>query len=470
MSIKQTSWSPSFCCPSAGRQLVAIVNDTVRPCDNLYAYVCAGVVRNGTGKSEMLLRNLEEMILGLPAAPAGRFASSASSLTSSKAGMFLQGLYSSCLAASNAKPHRDQDGHDVPSRFFQMAAALWAITSKLLAQLNEPNLLAFLFMINLRYQIRSVVEIQYLSSTATLLFYHDALELNTEMHLECVECVAAALMAYNRNGETSRQVSDGSSQRELNSSRLTFDDVGGFAERLHSLYSKRRAVERFVMTNISQLWPAEQFVKALSILSWVDSPADVSVESFAPHQLVILRREITDSNNWAVGAVYLVAHTVARSYLTIPSVRGTDYAHPACMELTTDMTALVNTAHWDLYGSPEKEKIVADMYRSVVDAVAFEASSGLLVSEAGREAHRPIRSLISSITLLTAEASSVDAAEVPKATTVDFTGNLLLGRSFQFEARKKRHRLGLPGSASKLVPVLHTGRRLYLEVPASFYR
>ncbi|XP_077520076.1 uncharacterized protein LOC144129889 [Amblyomma americanum] len=442
----------------------------MKPCNNLYAHVCAAVIQNGSGKSEMLLRNLQEMIAGLPVTPADRFASSPSVLTDSRAGVFLQGLYSSCVAASKAKPHQDQDGRNVPAHFVQMAAALWDIGRELLANLTEPNFLVFLFIMNLKYQIRSVVEIHYSSSDGTLLFYHDALKLSSEMHLVCRECVAAAVNAYNRTEGTSRPPNGGGHQQQVNTSCLMFSHVAEFAENLHMLYPERSVVERFVIANISQLWPTEQFAKALSILSWVNSVADVSVESFGVAQLVILRQKITDRSNWLVGAVYLVAHTIARAYLTIPSFLDAQNAHQVCMEVATDMTALVNAAHWDLYGSPEKEHLVADMYESVLSAVALEASSGLLVTDAPHKTNHSLQNFVAGITLLTAEATNADAARVPNATAANFAGNVLLGRLFQFHVREKRQRLGLPKSFNKMDPTLHTGRRLYLEVPASLYR
>ncbi|KAK8763993.1 hypothetical protein V5799_033394, partial [Amblyomma americanum] len=273
-SAESSSRPLPFCCPYEGNQLTAIVNDTMKPCNNLYAHVCAAVIQNGSGKSEMLLRNLQEMIAGLPVTPADRFASSPSVLTDSRAGVFLQGLYSSCVAASKAKPHQDQDGRNVPAHFVQMAAALWDIGRELLANLTEPNFLVFLFIMNLKYQIRSVVEIQYSSSDGTLLFYHDALKLSSEMHLVCRECVAAAVNAYNRTEGTSRPANGGGHQQQVNTSYLMFSHVAEFAENLHMLYPERGVVERFVIANISQLWPTEQFAKALSILSWVNSVAD----------------------------------------------------------------------------------------------------------------------------------------------------------------------------------------------------
>ncbi|KAK8766360.1 hypothetical protein V5799_006868 [Amblyomma americanum] len=469
-STVRTLQSPPLCCPSEGRHLVAIVNDRFRPCDNLYAYVCTDVAKNGSGRSQTHLKNLREMIAGLATAPTERFASTPAPLNSSRAGMFLQGLYSSCMASTAAKPHRDQEGRDVPVHFAQMAEALWDVGKELLAALSEPNLLAFLLMTNLRYQIQSVVDVEYISSDETLIFYHEALQLGDEVHLVCPECVAAALMAYNRHGGRSRQVTDGASQEEANSSRLTFDDLGSFAERLHSLYPEKRVVKRFVMANVSELWPAEQFAKALTILSWVNSLADVGIESFAPHQLVILRREITDRKNWAVGAVYLVAHTAGRALLAFPPVLGAKFAHEACITLTTAMKALVSAVHWDLYGSPEKDQVVADVYRSVLDAVVLDATSALLVDGAGEETYHQLRTLLDNITLLTAETTNVDVAQVPQATPAEFARNMLLGRAFQFEARKKRQGLGLPDSMSEVDPVIHTGRRFRLEVPASFYR
>ncbi|KAH6935373.1 hypothetical protein HPB50_005390 [Hyalomma asiaticum] len=444
-----------FCCPAEARHLAFVVNGTYKPCDNLYAYVCTSVFASGNDKSNMLLRSLRSMISDRSSSATVNTSLPSTSSPRSKALEFLRDLYAACMVSLTSEAHRDEYGLDVPAPYFEMAAALWDNGKELFYRLNEATLLLYLLRTNFVYQISSAVEIDYTTSDRTFVIEHVALYWNSEMHLVCKECVSAALSAYKR--EPASKV------------LVTTKDVAAFAKQLHKLYPKRRFIDRFTMANISELWPAEHFADALRSLSWMNPSDGFRVETFATQQLVVLRKQITMPKNWAVGAVYLVAHAVARGLVEVPFNISDNTEYPYCERFTTRLQHLVDTAYWELYGDSEKEKLISEIFKSVRDSVALEVTSKLLVSAEAKQAHLRFRTLLANVTLLTAAVRNAYLAEIPAADTLNFVGTLLLGRSFEFHARKGRDALGIFGIISEVKPVLRYGRQTYLEVPASFY-
>ncbi|XP_065308792.1 uncharacterized protein [Dermacentor albipictus] len=461
MAQKEIPEPEPFCCPSDGRHIVAVVNDSVDPCEDLYSYICTSTVTNEVEKPASLLEMLEAMITTATAANGS--SASASLLSKSRAGMFLQKLYAACVVAAKGERQRDEHGRGISFLSAQMASALWDSGKELLTWMNSTNLLTYLFITNLRYRIRSVVEIVYTSWDTTLLFSHDALDWGSEMHLLCEECVAAALIVYHQHVNSSL-VGNGDFREAANGTLVTFDDVSVFATRLHRLYSKKKVVGHFVMDNVSQLWPAEDILNSLQVLPWLDSSANVNFECFALNQIVVLRSEITKRENWAVGAVYLIAHTVARAFMSI-SPEAVKEVH--CVMLTTTLRQLVSATFWELYGTPEKETVIADIYKSVLDAVALDVSRHI-ASSGDQNARLRLSNVMGNVTLVTAAVTNAKVGQIPQETDEDYARSLLVARSFEFEAWKNRMALGLPTWFTEK-PVLHTRQRLYLEVPASFY-
>ncbi|KAK8763994.1 hypothetical protein V5799_033397 [Amblyomma americanum] len=382
-------------------------------------------------------------------------------LSRSGAVMFLRELYSSCEITLIAKPKRDSKGRKVHLYYAQMAAALLDEEKHFLAHLTTKNLLAFLLTSSLKYRIHSVVAIDYKSSDeTTLLVDHDVLSWNT---YNFPECVSAALTAHSRNKTRSDY------QQGASFTPPTLEDVRKFSTRLHELYPYVLKTERFVSANMSRLWPAETFAEALRTLPWIDSGGVINILSRSAEQIAVFVREITERKNWEVGAVYLVAHMVARAYLDVPDIVSEQNVRPVCLKFVTRLQHTVNTAYWDLYGTPEKQLAIVKSFNSVRDVVAFEAASSL-VSNEDQEADRKLSNLTSTLTLTTAASRNIRVGEIPAAVPANFGRNLLLGLASEFKVRRNRASLGLPLDLSEESPVLHTSRRLYLEVPASFYR
>ncbi|KAH7967586.1 hypothetical protein HPB52_000513 [Rhipicephalus sanguineus] len=455
------SGSEPFCCPTEGHWIAAVVNDSVNPCEDLYSYICTPAVTSGIDNSASLMKSLEAMIT---TAATQRSSSSAYSLSKSRAGTFLQKLYTACVVTTARETQRDENGRKISSLSSQMAAAIWDSLSELLSHLNSTNLLTYLLITNLRYHIRSVVEIDYTGWDATFHFNHNALDWDSEVHLVCEECVAASLLAYRQHVNVSG-VADGDFQEAANCTLVTFDHVSAFATHLHRLYSERKIVEHFVMANASQFWPAEDIIKAFQALPWLDSGAYVKVESLAFLQTVALRRELTQRENWAVGAVYLIAHTISRAYMDL-TPEAVKEIH--CLHLTTGLKHLVSTAYWELYRTPEKEAVITDIYRSVLDAVTLDVLRHIVSSE-DEEARMRLSNLMDNVTLVIATITTGRVGEIPEVTSGNYARSLLTARSFEFESWKDRMTLGLPSWFTEEEPVLYARDRLYLDVPASFY-
>ncbi|XP_075550749.1 uncharacterized protein LOC142584520 [Dermacentor variabilis] len=171
----------SFCCPNEAAQLYAVIDDTVSPCKDFFAYVCKRAIQDGVIEAGFAADELDRI--------AADIIKGTGSITS-PAGKALHGYFASCLSEVWQKDLRQE----------QVTSAIVRLANAKRNKMTPADLLRFGLNAQYRYRIDFFFGVTF--STASVEFEWNFMRTIAFLYYCSDDCFEAALSGVNAHLKT----------------------------------------------------------------------------------------------------------------------------------------------------------------------------------------------------------------------------------------------------------------------------
>ncbi|XP_065293853.1 uncharacterized protein [Dermacentor albipictus] len=398
----------SFCCPNEAAQLYAIIDDTVLPCKDFYAYVCKRAIQDGVIQAGFAADTLDRI--------AAEIITGTGNITSA-AGKALQGYFASCLSEVWRKDLRQE----------QVTSAIVHLANAKRSKMTPADLLRFGLNAQYRYQIdfffgvtfrRASVEFEwnFMRDIAFLFYCSD-------------DCFEAALSGVNAHLKTNYTRQDIDDWQQLLPHQSDAGEPGNIAT--------KELLEAFGGLDVSLF---EATMKAM----YPDFSLKHRIYSSAKRALLAEIRILWNVSAQPMSLCYVLTCVVASAMkdiggfavLDIPSAE----AWQVCAIQADRFTELWRRTYVDSLTSPAKDARMLSIFVKTKEAL-LQYEPLLQLMKAGNDTGK-FEAFVRNASLLLPHDLLVNDIRVPTLPKHGFVDNFYRALSFDFDVKREEWRRG----------------------------
>ncbi|KAH6928753.1 hypothetical protein HPB50_019236 [Hyalomma asiaticum] len=401
---QRSSWKPAeiaFCCPDEAREISMYVNKSVSPCNDFFAYVCSGTIRDSVSVEAGVRQQLQAAIV-TGVMPAG--------VAMQDAGRFLNAYYKTCV---HAILHHQ-------SFASSLASALLRLTHGLLRKAGSRDAMTFSATMSLRYSLSSVMRVTH--QRAHRLHLAESVICRTDKHvLDDLTTVAWVLSNKTDLAETSwrtfAMATELCDKVPARASTKTYDDPtrsGTFSR---------------------EVWDVADIVAAGDALGFAWGELE-EIEVRGTGTVRRLYKLFNNGSDRNSKGAYLLWHAVVSGMREFDIDTGAISARlfEVCTGSITKLSGLWRLFQAELLTSPEKDMQATNVFATIKKTAFDQLKSSPLVAP---EDIDELKSVFENVSLLLPVFSNKASLATPAATP-DFAENMLMGRAYDLDLRQAR--------------------------------
>ncbi|KAH9363785.1 hypothetical protein HPB48_012276 [Haemaphysalis longicornis] len=390
-----------FCCPKEAEDMARIVNFSIKPCTDFYAYVCQSGVRGQSVKTTLHADAIRVVTTTMKSEGATR----------GKAGQFLTAYFKSCLETVSRR-----------ERFFSdLASGLFGAMQEVFSTPDSRNAIAFMLTMSLKYELDSWISA--IPDTPVYIALEADLGCDFKPYsMEALDALTSALQIM-INVTASKQETVGI-RKEL---------CTRFADYRSSVLSIYQLDDIFD----KDVWSVQEVKAALDMLGYSVTTIGVMNSARAMRGIYSIFASPARGTPNGLRAAYLMWRTLesALGKFLVSSRMSTVVVFDACKESLDKLDDMWNLFYEELYPQTENKRKITSVFAAVKDAVYRDCRASQLFHS---EDTQRLENFFGSVSLLLSLQGTDFSAPVP---TPDehFSAIFLQGRAFITELKKNAY-------------------------------